>query len=212
MRFGVIPMAPAQKSSFHDRIPGIRRRTVARKVQWTRTRMISDLENLARTNHKSAPPCDLSGLGAWTGEEPERDQNGVDLGADFLLASSPRRPAPATLRERLVARIAQEPARVETDLEGRITGVNPAFSSLCGFSFAEICGKKPGTFLQGPETDPAAVDVIREAVRTQSSCVTNLVNYHKDGSRYRVRIEIQTVRDADGNPTGFAATETKLPA
>lgn len=153
---------------------------------------------------------DLENLGAWTGEEPQRIPNVVELGADYLLASSPRRPAPAALRERLAARIAHEPAHVETDLKGCITGINPAFSKLCGFSFSEICGKKPGAFLQGAETDPAAVESIREAVRTHSSCVTELVNYHKDGSPYRVRIEIQTVRDAGGHPTGFAATETKL--
>lgn len=162
--------------------------------QQTKIQMISDLEN----------------LGAWSGDEPERIPTVVELGADYLLASSPRRPAPATLRDRLAARIDQEPAHVATDPEGRIIAINPAFSGLCGFSFAEIRGKKPGTFLQGPETDPAAVDTIRQAVGNQASCTVELVNYHKDGSPYRVRIEVQPVRDAGGRLTGFAATETKL--
>lgn len=162
--------------------------------QQTKIQMISDLEN----------------LGAWSGDEPERIPTVVELGADYLLASSPRRTAPAALHDRLAARIDQEPAHVSTDPEGRITAINPAFSGLCGFSFAEIRGKKPGTFLQGPETDPSAVDTIRQAVRNQEPCIVELVNYHKDGSRYWVRIEVQPVRDAVGRLTGFAATETQL--
>jgi len=153
---------------------------------------------------------DLENLGAWSADELERIPTVVELGADYLLASSPRRPAPAALQARLAARIDQEPAHVSTDSEGRITAINPAFSGLCGFSFSEICGKKPGAFLQGPESDPSAVDTIRQAVRNQEPCIVELVNYHKDGSPYRVCIEVQPVRDTVGRLTGFAATETRL--
>ncbi len=161
--------------------------------------MISDLENIGaldeapnRTSH----------------DTPESTL--VELGADYLIASSPRRAVPGAVRERLLAQIAAEPARVTTDADGRITAINPAFSGLCGFTFSEVCGKKPGSFLQGKETEPAAVDVIRQAVRSGSSCVTELLNYHKNGIPYRVRIEVEPLRDPDGNLTGFRATETKL--
>jgi hypothetical protein len=37
-----------------------------------------------------------------------------------------------------------------------------------------------------------------------------MVNYHKDGSSYRVRIEIEPLCDEAGDVTGFQAVETKL--
>ncbi len=120
------------------------------------------------------------------------------------------RPDPEAGFRRILARIDGEPARVTTDLEGHITSINPAFSSLCGFSFGDIEGKKPGEFLQGAETDPAAVDVIRQAVRSRTSCTAELVNYHKNGGRYRVRIEVEPLRDGMGNVVGFSAAERKV--
>lgn len=120
------------------------------------------------------------------------------------------RPDSEALLSRVFARIEGEPARVTTDLEGHITSINPAFSSLCGFSFGEIEGKKPGQFLQGTETDPGAVDTIRQAVRARASCTTELVNYHKNGGRYRVRIEVEPLRDGMGNVVGFSAAERKI--
>lgn len=118
--------------------------------------------------------------------------------------------APESLKERVLARIDSEPAKVTTDREGRVTSINPAFSGLCGFSFGEICGKKPGSLLQGEDTDPEAVSTIRRAVRDGVGCTTEMVNYHKDGSRYRVRIWVEPIHDSAGELAGFQAVETKL--
>lgn len=122
----------------------------------------------------------------------------------------PDRPDQEALLSRVIARIESEPARVTTDLDGHITSINPSFSGLCGFSFGEIQGKKPGEFLQGAETDPEAVDTIRQAVRSRTSCTTELVNYHKNGGCYRVRIEVEPLRDGNGNVVGFSAAERKI--
>ncbi len=119
-------------------------------------------------------------------------------------------PPPATLRARVLDRIDAEPPRVETDAEGRIVAINPAFTGLCGYSFSEIQGKKPGMLLQGPKTDPSQVEVIRQAVRQGKPCVARLVNYHKNGSTYHVEISVEPVRDKAGVLTGFRAVEHKL--
>ncbi|OJV02694.1 MAG: hypothetical protein BGO12_03185 [Verrucomicrobia bacterium 61-8] len=119
-------------------------------------------------------------------------------------------PPPAALRSRVIERVDAEPPRVETDAEGRIVAINPAFTSLCGYSFPEIRGKKPGSLLQGPETDPAQVEVLRRAVRQGEACVARLVNYHKNGSLYRVEISVEPIRDKAGALTGVRAVERKL--
>ena len=112
-------------------------------------------------------------------------------------------------RRRMMARIAGEPARVETDVQGAITAINPAFTALCGFSYEEVRGRKPGSFLQGPLTDQELVSTLRRSVAEGTPCVVELVNYHKDGSAYGVLIDLEPLRDEVGTLIGFRAVETK---
>jgi PAS domain S-box-containing protein len=107
-------------------------------------------------------------------------------------------------------RIEAEPARVFTDEKGEIIAINPAFSNLCGYTFGEIKGKKPGTFLQGPATTPESIAILRTAIQTGTPCVTEVLNYHKDKSVYRVQIELQPWADESSSLKGFMAIERKL--
>ncbi len=99
---------------------------------------------------------------------------------------------------------------VVTDREGRIIWVNDQFTHLCGFTLSEIAGRKPGHFLQGALTDPEASDSMRRAVRRGHGCVEELINYHKNGDPYWVRIAITPVLDHQGETAQFIALETKL--
>lgn len=116
---------------------------------------------------------------------------------------------PKESRLHLMARITAEPARVETDRAGYITSINPAFTELCGFSFAEIKGQKPGSFLQGADTEPDAVVVLRNAVKAGESAEVEIINYHKDGSPYRVALSLEPVVDDQEQVTGFRAVAEK---
>ena len=84
---------------------------------------------------------------------------------------------------------------VVTDGRGLTEWVNPAFTAMCGYSFAELRGRKPGHLLQGPDTDPAALDRIRAAVTARRSCCETVVNYHRNGSRYLAEISITPILD-----------------
>ena len=112
--------------------------------------------------------------------------------------------------EKIRLRLDSEPARVVTDSEGCITHINPAFTELCGHSFADLKGKKPGTMLQGPESCPKSVAQLRRAIRRREAVSTELVNYHKDRSTYRVRIDLRPLFAPDGKFTGFEAEERKV--
>jgi len=124
---------------------------------------------------------------------------------------------PADLKARLLASlgtppVASEPeALVVTDPAGRLEWVNPAFTALCGYTIDELRGKKPGHLLQGADTDPAAVNRIREALQARRACREALVNYHKDGSAYRAEVRIMPVLDDAGEPLYFVARERRLP-
>ena len=54
-------------------------------------------------------------------------------------------------------------ALVVTNAAGLLEWVNPAFTDMCGYTLDELRGRKPGQLLQGPGTDPAAVNRQLEA-------------------------------------------------
>jgi len=122
-----------------------------------------------------------------------------------------RTPAPAHLKAKVLERISAEPACIETDPQGCIVAINPAFTALCGYTFREVVGRKPGSFLQGKDSEKDAIFALREALLKGEASETELVNYHKDGHAYRVRVHIEPIRDAMGNLLGFRAVEVKVP-
>lgn len=60
---------------------------------------------------------------------------------------------------------------VITDVEGKVSWVNNAFTKLTGYTLDEVFGKTPGSFLQGPETDQETKRAMREAVKLTNHLV-----------------------------------------
>lgn len=79
-----------------------------------------------------------------------------------------------------------------------IVDVNPAFTALTGYVRERILGRNC-RFLQGPETDPAAVDVLREAIATDYPVTVTLLNYRADGSSFWNEVTVSPLPDADGH-------------
>lgn len=99
---------------------------------------------------------------------------------------------------------------VITDRHGCTVWVNNAFSDITGYSAAEIIGKKPGDVLQGPDTDPHTVAVIRDALIKCESVDIDIVNYSKSGATYWVRISSNPMWDSDGSLKGYIAIQTNI--
>jgi PAS domain S-box-containing protein len=112
--------------------------------------------------------------------------------------------------EAVLDRITQEPARVRTDANGHVVDINPAFSGLCGYTFEEIRGRKPGSLLQGSETTEDSILALRNAIRSRQSCSMEMVNYHKNQTTYRVQIDLSPRFNLLGELEGFEALERKL--
>ena len=152
--------------------------------------------------------------------QPELRAEVADLSqvAAALALTDPRPAAapPSYLKTRILSSLGTRPApnpsaaMVVTDPQGRVEWLNPAFSAMCGFSLPELVGLKPGQVLQGPKTDPAAVQRIRNALTERRSVCETLVNYHKNGTAYVAEIEITPVLDDDRTPLWFVARERRL--
>ncbi|WP_043334871.1 PAS domain-containing protein [Belnapia moabensis] len=83
---------------------------------------------------------------------------------------------------------------------------NDAFTRLTGYAREEILGRNC-RFLQGPESDPATVRAIHDAVEAREPIEIDIRNRRKDGSAFWNRLLIAPVRDAAGELTYFFASQ-----
>jgi PAS domain S-box-containing protein len=89
--------------------------------------------------------------------------------------------------------------------------VNPAFERTTGYSREESVGRNC-RFLQGPDTDPGAVERIREALREQEHALITLLNYRKDGTAFWNELSLSPVYDTDGALTHFVGIQADVTA
>ncbi len=87
--------------------------------------------------------------------------------------------------------------------------VNPALSRITGYTRDELLGHSMN-LLQGPETDPAAVEEIRRAIANELSCEVTLKNYRKDGSAFWNELLISPVADDSGAITHYIGVQTDV--
>lgn len=85
-----------------------------------------------------------------------------------------------------------------TDNNGYIEWANAGFTQLTEYQLDEVLGKKPGAFLQGPETDPRTVNQIREFIQQHQSFDIEMINYSKTYRQYWVEIHAQPVFNEQG--------------
>ncbi len=92
-----------------------------------------------------------------------------------------------------------------------IVYANPAFLTLSGYSEEEVLGRNC-RFLHGPGSDPGAVQVLREAIRSRRSCQVVIQNYRKDGTEFWNEVALSPVKDGQGRTTHFVGVQTDVTA
>jgi len=93
---------------------------------------------------------------------------------------------------------------VITDTSGKIEYVNPAFTALTGYSYAEAVGQNPRLLKSGCNSD----DLYQELWSTILSGKVwqgEVTNRRKDGTLYEEAMRISAVKDTKGAITGFIA-------
>ncbi len=103
-------------------------------------------------------------------------------------------------------------AVVITDSAGRIEWTNAGFTRVTGYAASEVIGRTPGSFLQGPETDPATVAFMRAAIARGEAFAVEVRNYHKSGRPYWLSVDAQPIHDDAGRVTRFMAIESDITA
>ncbi|MFZ5795976.1 MAG: PAS domain-containing protein [Sphingomonas sp.] len=86
---------------------------------------------------------------------------------------------------------------------------NNAFCRLSGYPRDEILGRNC-RFLQGPESDPATVQRIREAVERVEPLEIDILNHRKDGETFWNRLLMAPVFDTEGVLAYFFASQVDV--
>ncbi len=136
-----------------------------------------------------------------------------------LLAEPAASPAPSSgLKARILTAITGTAQQTEHEAivmagpDALVQWVNPEFSAMCGYSLEELRGKKLGPILQGELTERDVAERMRVAVHAAQPCSETLINYRKDGSHYRVSIEITPLFKGDGSLRCYVAREREISA
>ncbi|PRW60670.1 LOV domain-containing [Chlorella sorokiniana] len=92
-----------------------------------------------------------------------------------------------------------------------IVFASPAFLRMTGYPCSEVVGRNC-RFLQGPGTDPAAVQQLRDALAAQPPrpVTVTLLNYRKDGRPFWNSLHVCPLRDADGRVQFFAGVQMEI--
>jgi sigma-54 dependent transcriptional regulator, acetoin dehydrogenase operon transcriptional activator AcoR len=93
----------------------------------------------------------------------------------------------------------------------KILFINPALCTMTGYSREEILHKTP-RILQGPKSDRAMLQRLREALSRGEPFSGETVNYRKDGSEYYVEWDITPIRAGDDEITHFLSIQRNVTA
>ncbi len=77
--------------------------------------------------------------------------------------------------------------------------VNQAFTNITGYTLAEVKGKKPASFLNGPKTDPRTIAYVYQQVALNEPMECELLQYTKAGHTCWIKMQMQHLRNAKGD-------------
>ena len=90
-----------------------------------------------------------------------------------------------------------------------IVYASTTFLSLTGYSRSEVIGRNC-KLLQGEDSDPLAVESMRQAIAQGKPATVEIVNYRKDGTQFWNQLRLAPVKDHDGEVTHYAGMQTDV--
>ena len=141
-----------------------------------------------------------------TPEEAERSSLGDErLTVRLAGLADGTDPFAAAVRTTRMAMIVTDPRKTDNP----IVFVNDAFCHLTGYAREEVLGRNC-RFLQGPDTDPASIRRIRDAVTAAEPIEIDIRNYCRNGDGFWNRLLIAPIRDTDGVLEYFFASHADV--
>jgi PAS domain S-box-containing protein len=90
-----------------------------------------------------------------------------------------------------------------------IVYVNQAFTRTTGYARTATIGRNC-RFLQGEDTDKAAVDILRSAIELDKNVTVDILNYKANGAPFMNRLIVSPIHDNKGNTLYFVGIQKEL--
>lgn len=123
-----------------------------------------------------------------------------------------RQKAEAELRLHTTALTAAANAIVITDRTGLIEWINPAFTTLTGYSAAEAIGRNPRDLIKSGQHDQEFYRRLWDTILAGKVWHGEIVNRRKDGSRYTEEMTVTPVLSRPGEIAHFIAIKLDITA
>jgi len=91
----------------------------------------------------------------------------------------------------------------------KIVFVNPAFTKMTGYTKEEVLGKTP-RILQGPKTDKAACEKLKQTLARGEASHGEAINYRKDQTEFDIEWHIAPIRDSRQVVTHFVSIQRDI--
>lgn len=92
-----------------------------------------------------------------------------------------------------------------------IVYVNEAFTRTTGYHRSAVIGQNC-RFMQGKDTDKAAVDILRAGIAAEETVSVDILNYKADGAPFMNRLIVSPIMDARGKTQYFMGVQKELRA
>jgi PAS domain S-box-containing protein len=116
-----------------------------------------------------------------------------------------RHPVLDAIQHSPIATVVSDPNREDNPL----IAVNDAFLEMTGYTADEVLGRNC-RFLRGPDTENAQTKNLREAIYEKRTTLAELINYRKDGSRFRNAVMIAPLFDDNGQIEYFVGSQIEV--
>jgi PAS domain S-box-containing protein len=94
----------------------------------------------------------------------------------------------------------------DTSSNTPIVFVNEAFTALTGYTAEEVLGKSPA-LLQGPATDRAVLDRLRDDLMADRVFEGEATNYRRDGTPFTMHWRVAPVKEGIAEPKYYIAVQ-----
>jgi PAS domain S-box-containing protein len=122
-----------------------------------------------------------------------------------LVAARRRHPVLESIQHSPIATVVSDPNQADNPL----VAVNDAFLQMSGYSADEVIGRNC-RFLRGPDTENIQTKNLRDAIDERRPVLSELINYRKDGSRFRNAVMIAPLFDESGKIEYFVGSQIEV--
>jgi PAS domain S-box-containing protein len=122
-----------------------------------------------------------------------------------LVAARRRHPVLDSIRFSPIATVVSDPNQPDNPL----VAVNQAFLDMTGYAEEDVLGRNC-RFLRGPDTENAQTAKLRSAIFEKQATLAELINYRKDGSRFRNAVMIAPLFDEGGRIEYFVGSQIEV--